>query len=69
MPVGAYEANCIILWDDSVALVVDPGQDAEDILAFLSARSLELKAVLLTHGHFDHTGAVNELRETLGIPV
>ena len=58
MPVGAYEANCIILWDDSVALVVDPGQDAEDILAFLSARSLELKAVLLTHGHFDHVNGI-----------
>ena len=45
MPVGAYEANCIILWEGTAALVVDPGQDAEDILAFLSAHSLELKAV------------------------
>ena len=58
MPGGAYEANCIILWEGTAALVVDPGQDAEDILAFLSAHSLELKAVLLTHGHFDHVNGI-----------
>ncbi len=70
MPVGAYEANCIILWDGCVALVVDPGQDAEDILAFLSARGLELKAVLLTHGHFDHVGGIpGLLAANPGVPV
>ncbi len=58
IPVGPYEANCIILWKDSEALVVDPGQDADLILSFLSSRALSLKAVLLTHGHFDHVNGI-----------
>lgn len=70
IPVGAYEANCIVLWDGEDALVVDPGQDAEDILAFLSGRGLSLRAVLLTHGHFDHVnGLPGLLAANPGTPV
>ena len=58
IPVGAYEANCVILWNGDDALVLDPGQDANDILAFLSGRKLSLKGVLLTHGHFDHVNGI-----------
>ena len=58
IPVGAYEANCVILWNGDDALVLDPGQDADDILAFLSGRKLSLKGVLLTHGHFDHVNGI-----------
>ena len=58
IPVGTYAANCIVLWQGADALVVDPGQDAADILAFLKERHLAPKAVLLTHGHFDHVGGV-----------
>ena len=58
IPVGAYEANCSVLWDGDDALVVDPGQDAADILAFLDERKLLLKGILLTHGHFDHVNGI-----------
>ena len=58
IPVGAYGANCIVLWEGTQCLVVDPGQDAEDILAFMSSRELAPLALLLTHCHFDHIGGV-----------
>jgi glyoxylase-like metal-dependent hydrolase (beta-lactamase superfamily II) len=58
IPVGAYEANCTVLWNGADALVVDPGQDCEDILAFLGARGLALKGIVLTHCHFDHVNAI-----------
>ena len=70
IPVGAYEANCIVLWDGAEALVVDPGQDADLILAFLSDRNLALRAVLLTHGHFDHVNGIpGILARYPGVPV
>ena len=62
IPVGAYEANCIVLWEGADALVVDPGQDADLILAFLSGRNLGLRAILLTHGHFDHVNGIPGIR-------
>jgi glyoxylase-like metal-dependent hydrolase (beta-lactamase superfamily II) len=58
IPVGAYEANCVVLWNEEYAMVLDPGQDAEFLLAFLSERKLALKAILLTHGHFDHVNGI-----------
>lgn len=70
IPVGAYEANCIILWNGDDALVVDPGQDAEDIVAFLKGRGLSLRAILLTHGHFDHVNGIpGLLSQNPGVPV
>ena len=70
IPVGAYEANCIILWNGDDAVVVDPGQDAEDILAFLKGCGLSLRAILLTHGHFDHVNGISGLlAANPGVPV
>ena len=61
--VGTYEVNCTILsWDDS-AWIVDPGSEAERIAAILEKAQLKPEAILLTHGHFDHIGAVPALQE------
>lgn len=70
IPVGAYEANCIVLWNGDDAVVVDPGQDADDILSFMKGRNLQLRAVILTHGHFDHVnGLPGILAANPGVPV
>ncbi len=57
-----------MLHDASRAVVVDPG-DASVVLQVLQAHSLSLSAILLTHHHADHTGGVDELRETTGCEV
>ena len=60
MPLGSIAANCIILWNEgsSECWIVDPGQDADDLCAFLKEQNLTPVLVALTHGHFDHIGAV-----------
>ncbi len=70
LQVGAYEVNCSILCAEGRAWVVDPGADAGYIAAALARRSLSPAAILLTHGHFDHIGAVPALQaEFPGLPV
>lgn len=70
MPLGSYGANCTILWDeDGAALVVDPGAEPEVVSAALSSLSLEMKAIFLTHGHFDHVSGVADLVAAKRVPV
>lgn len=67
---GSYEVNCTILHDGDSAYVVDPGAEAERIIALLEERKLAAKAILLTHAHFDHIGAVPALQARYpGLPV
>ncbi|MGW0175327.1 MBL fold metallo-hydrolase [Rhodococcus sp. NPDC003322] len=70
-PAGAFQTNCYILAQDgaSECLVVDPGQNAaEPLVEFLGKQSLTPAAVLLTHGHLDHTWSVSPVCEKFGIP-
>lgn len=70
MEVGGFGVNCSILSEDGKAWIVDPGQDARRILDALAKRGLEPAAVLLTHAHFDHLGAIPGLRQAApGLPV
>lgn len=61
--VGAYETNCYIVADETTleCAVIDPGADASTILDYLEQSHLRCRFVLLTHGHFDHTGAVSDV--------
>lgn len=61
LPLGMLQTNCYILSEGSRCLVIDPGDEAEAVLAFLERRGLTPEAILLTHGHFDHVGAVKTL--------
>ena len=49
--------------------LIDPGAQAKKLLALIEEKGLTIEAVLLTHGHFDHIGAVNAIQEKLHIPV
>ena len=64
MQVGSIGTNCYILEDEKTheAAVIDPGGDAPEIIRALEG--VELRYILLTHGHYDHVGAVGELERT-----
>ena len=61
LPLGMLQTNCYILTEGDRCLVIDPGDEPEKVLAFLEKQALTLEAILLTHGHFDHVGAVKTL--------
>lgn len=64
LPLGAIEANCVILWNDPAAVwIVDPGGDAERLIAWLAENKLTPACVAITHGHFDHINAIGALAE------
>ena len=71
MALGDYQTNCYIIHDETskTCCVIDPGYDADFILNKLDTLGLRLEAVLLTHGHFDHVGAVRELAAETGCQV
>jgi len=63
---GELEENCYLVYEEGThfAAVIDPGDDAYSIKAELENRGLVPGLILLTHGHFDHIGAVDEIAET-----
>ena len=63
MALGDYQTNCYIIHEETSkkCCILDPGYDADFILDKLDSLGLTLEAILLTHGHFDHVGAVKEL--------
>ena len=67
---GSLQACCyLLIGREKQAVVIDPGDKPGKILDVLAARQGELKAILLTHGHFDHVGAVNRLRKVAPVAV
>ena len=69
--VGPVQENCFLFRreDSERALVVDPGDDAERILKPVRELGLTVEAILVTHCHFDHIGAVAPVAEATGAPV
>lgn len=64
MPLGDYQTNCYLVWDEEKnCAVIDPGYEAETILKRAEQEGLNIQAILLTHGHFDHVGAVKEIAQ------
>ena len=71
LTLGAYQVNCYIIHEEksTFCCVIDPGYEADTILDKLSQLGLTLEAILLTHGHFDHVGAVRDLAADTGCQV
>ena len=63
MPLGAYQTNCYLVWAEGCdrCAVIDPGFEAETVLHAARQLNKRIEAILLTHGHFDHVGAVKEI--------
>ncbi|AUJ26274.1 MULTISPECIES: MBL fold metallo-hydrolase [Virgibacillus] len=69
MSLGPLGTNCYIVYDQEEALIIDPGGDAEKVTQFLQDHHVTPIAILLTHAHFDHIGAVDGLRKAYHIDV
>ncbi|GGC91655.1 hydroxyacylglutathione hydrolase [Thalassobacillus devorans] len=70
MPLGPLGTNCYIVSNDEKdCLIVDPGGDSRQLIDYLTKRHLKPVAIVLTHAHFDHIGAVDEVRDQFNIPV
>ncbi|QNN74301.1 MBL fold metallo-hydrolase [Vagococcus carniphilus] len=66
---GPIEENCYLIYNDQHILIVDPGNDAETIKKEIESLSLNVAAILITHAHYDHIGALEEIREFYHVPV
>lgn len=70
VPVGPLQANCYLVWDEAKnACAVDPGGEPGRLAEIVEKRGLDLQAILVTHGHFDHVEGVKGLAEAAGARV
>jgi hydroxyacylglutathione hydrolase len=69
--VGAFQENCYLVRPDGAekALLIDPGDEAERLQGAMSELGVEPEAILLTHTHIDHIGAVAPIARATGVPV
>lgn len=71
IPVGPLQCNCSIIGDESSreAMVIDPGDDIESVLALIRKHNLQVKQIVVTHAHIDHVGGAMKLRVATGAPI
>lgn len=71
LELGPFGSNCFIIGDESSkeGMVIDPGAEADRVLSRVKDLGLEIKLIVLTHGHMDHVGAVREVKEATGADI
>jgi len=71
LPVGLLQCNCSIFGDETSkeAIVIDPGDNIDEIQQILTKHQLRVKAIVITHAHIDHIGGASKLRKATGAPV
>jgi len=70
-PVGPLQCNCSIIGDEASreAMVIDPGDNIDDVLALVRQHNLQVKQIVITHAHIDHVGGAMNLRAATGAPI
>lgn len=71
LPVGQLETNCYVVTNESTleCVVIDPGDESNTILDYIESNHLKCTAIMITHGHYDHTGAADAVAEETGATV
>lgn len=71
LPVGPLQCNCSVFGDEQTreAIVIDPGDQIDDVLAILKKHNLKVKTIVITHAHIDHIGGAAKLKAATGAPV
>ena len=70
-PVGPLQCNCSVIGDEQTreAMVIDPGDDIEDVMAIVQRHGLTVKQIVITHAHIDHIGGAAKLKRLTGAPI
>jgi len=70
-PVGPLQCNCSVIGDEATheGMVIDPGDNIDDILALIRKHDLQIKQIVITHAHIDHVGGAMKLRAATGAPI
>jgi len=70
LEVGPFASNCYIVGSEATkdGMIIDPGADAESILEHVRQAGLDIKLIVVTHSHMDHTGALGAVKEATGAP-
>src|SRR5271169_6595542 len=70
-PVGPLQCNCSVIGDEATreGMVIDPGDDIEDVLTLINKHQMRIKQIVITHAHIDHVGGAMKLRAATGAPI
>ena len=70
IPVTAFQQNCSLIWDENNnAAIIDPGGEADKLIKRIEELGLNLQVILLTHGHLDHVGAAEKLKQHFNVQI
>ncbi len=71
LPVGPLQCNCSVVGDESTheAMVIDPGDEIDEIVALVRKHDLKVKQIVVTHAHIDHVGGAMKLKQVTGAPI
>ena len=71
IPVGPLQCNCSVIGDEGTreAMVIDPGDDVNNVLELVRKHALTVKQIVVTHAHIDHVGGAMKLRQMTGAPI
>jgi len=69
IPTGAIQENCYLIYNNQSLIIVDPGDEAEKLKKEINSIDAKPVAIILTHTHYDHIGAVDIIRDAYNIPV
>src|SRR4051812_25779733 len=70
-PVGPLQCNCSVIGDEQSreAMVIDPGDNIEQIMTIVERNGLTVKQIVVTHAHIDHVGGAMKLKQRTGAPI
>src|SRR5213592_2064612 len=71
LPLGPLQCNCSVIGDESTreGLVIDPGDNIEDVVSIVRKHNLQIKQIVITHAHIDHVVGAMQLRAATGAPI